>query len=279
MMTRTLLACFAHPDDESFGAGGVLAKYAAEGTTVHLICTTHGEEGEISDPALATRENLGQVRQAELEEAAKILGVTELVWLGYRDSGMAGTVANDNPLAYVQAKNEDVVPRLIASMRKLKPNVVLTFDPGGAYGHPDHIAVSRHTASAVKAAGNPKLYPDAGPPWTPDRLFFTAIRKSTFETMRDRLKALGLDTSAFDRPDMPITGQSDEEIDVVLDVSSVLETKRRAANAHRTQLGPDNPLAKFPEEIVDEFMRTEYFTLGWVKPLGEKPAADLFAGL
>lgn len=278
-MNRTLLACFAHPDDESFGAGGVLAMYSSQGTAVHLICTTYGEQGEISDPALATRENLGQVRQAELEAAAEILGVNELVWLGYRDSGMAGTVGNNNPRAYVQAKNEEVVPRLVAHIRRLKPNVVVTFDPGGAYGHPDHIAVHKHTVSAIKAAGNANLYPDAGPPWKPDRLFFTAIRRSAFAEMRDRLKALGVDTSAFERPDMPITGQSDEEIDVTLDVSSVLETKRRAVNAHKTQLGPESPLAKFPQEIVDELMSTEHFTLGWGKPLDDGPADDLFAGL
>jgi LmbE family N-acetylglucosaminyl deacetylase len=278
-MARTLLVCFAHPDDESFGAGGVLAKYASEGVNVHLICATHGEQGEISDPALASRENLGQVRQAELEEAASILGVSELDWLGYRDSGMAGTAYNENPLAYVQARDEDVVPRLVASIRRLKPNVVITFDPAGAYGHPDHIAIHKHTVSAVKAAGNPNLYPDTGQPWTPDRLFFTALPQSKLAEMRDQLKAVGVDTSDFERPDMPISGQSDEEIDVILDVGSVLPTKRRAVDAHKTQLGPDNPFIKFPKEFVDEFMGTEYFTLGWGKAIDDPPAGDLFVGL
>jgi LmbE family N-acetylglucosaminyl deacetylase len=278
-MTRTLLACFAHPDDESFGAGGVLAKYASEGANVYLICATYGEHGEISDPALATRQNLGQVRQAELEAAAEVLGVTELEWLGYRDSGMAGRVSNDNPLAYVQARDEEVVPRLVASIRRLKPNVIVTFDPAGAYGHPDHIAIHKHTVSAVKAAGNPNLYPDSGPPWTPDRLFFTALPMSKLAEMRDQLKAVGVDTSDFERPDMPISGQSDEEIDVILDVSSVLPTKRRAVDAHKTQMGPDNPFNKFPKEFVDEFMSTEYFTLGWGKSVDDRPAGDLFEGL
>lgn len=278
-MTRTLLACFAHPDDESFGAGGVLAKYASEGANVCLICATYGEHGEISDPALATRQNLGHVRQAELEAATEILGVRELEWLGYRDSGMAGRVSNDNPLAYIQAKDEEVVPRLVASIRRLKPNVVVTFDPAGAYGHPDHIAIHKHTVSAVKASGKANLYPDSGPPWTPDRLFFTALPKSKLAEMRDQLKAVGVDTSDFERPDMPISGQSDEEIDVILDVGSVLPTKRRAVDAHKTQMGPDNPFNKFPKEFVDEFMSTEYFTLGWGKSVDDRPARDLFEGL
>lgn len=277
-MTRTLLACFAHPDDESF-SGGVLAKYSSEGAAVHLICTTLGEQGEIADPALASPETLGEVRRGELEASAAILGVSELEILAYRDSGMAGTDPNNHPRAYIQAPAEEVVLRLVMSIRRLKPNVVFTFDAGGAYGHPDHIAIHHHTVAAVKAAGDNGLYPSAGALWTPDRLFFTAIRRSALLDMLVKLKAMGADTGDFDRPDMPIPGQLDEEIDITIDVSKVLEVKLRSMKAHKTQFGPNNPFNKFPKEIVDQFMSTEELTLGWGEPIPDSPRDDLFVGL
>jgi LmbE family N-acetylglucosaminyl deacetylase len=150
----TILAVYAHPDDEAFTTGGVLAHYAAQGHRVALICATRGEVGEISDPALATAETLGQVREEELRCAANALGLSELIFLGYRDSGMAGTAENQHPEAFANAAAEEVVARLVGHIRRLQPDVVITFDPGGGYGHPDHIAAHRHTVAAFHAAAD-----------------------------------------------------------------------------------------------------------------------------
>ena len=129
--SRTLLAIYAHPDDEASSGGGTLARYAADGVNVALVCATRGEVGEIADDSLATPETLSQVREQELRNAADALGVGEVVFLSYRDSGMAGTDDNDNPAALVNAPEDEVVSQLVGVIRRLKPQVIMTFDPTG----------------------------------------------------------------------------------------------------------------------------------------------------
>lgn len=278
-MTRSILACFAHPDDESFSSGGTLAHYASHGDEVTLICATRGEAGEISDPALATRQNLAEVREAELRCAARALGITRVEFLGYRDSGMEGTEDNNNPLAYVMADRDEVVGKLVGYMRGLRPDVVLTFDPDGAYGHPDHIAIHHHTVAAVAAARDETRFQEAGPVWAPRRLFFTALSKTRFAEMRRRLEEMGIDTSAFDRPDMPILGQEDDEIDVTMDVRNLLPAKRRALSCHATQFGSDNFMRQLSGDVADDLMALESFTLWWGTPIPDGGEGDLFSGL
>jgi N-acetyl-1-D-myo-inositol-2-amino-2-deoxy-alpha-D-glucopyranoside deacetylase len=278
-LSRTLLLSFAHPDDEAFTCGCTVPRYAAEGVDIHLICATRGEEGEIADPALATPQTLARVRQAELENAADILGISSIEPLGYRDSGMEGTASASNPRAFVNAPAGRIVPRLVRLIRRLKPNVVLSFGPDGRYGHPDHIAISYHTVAAVQGAGQPGLYPEAGEPWTPDRLFFTSLKRSAFTDMLARMKAEGVDTSRFERPDMPMVGQTDDQIDVTIDGREFLEVKKKAMLAHRTQMTPEHPLMRLPAKYFEELMGTEYFTLAWGMPLPEGASGDLFAGL
>src|SRR5262245_55098748 len=138
----TLMAVYAHPDDEVF-AGGVLARYGGQGVRTVLVTMTGGEAGEISDPTLATPENLGQVRAAELAEATRLLGLSRTLALGYRDSGMAGTPENDDPRSLHRADLEDATGRLVAVLRAERPEVILTHDEQGDYGHPDHVKTHR----------------------------------------------------------------------------------------------------------------------------------------
>lgn len=278
-MARSILACFAHPDDESFSIGGTLAHYASRGHEINLVCATRGEAGEISDPALASPENLGEVRERELRCAAAALGIGRVEILGYRDSGMEGTDDNNDPRAYVMADRDEVIARLVGYIRSLQPDVVITFDPDGAYGHPDHIAIHHHTVAAVAAARDETRFPEAGPVWTPRRLFFTAISKKRFGEMRSRLAEMGIDTSAFDRPDMPIVGQEEDEIDVTMDVAAHVAAKRKALECHATQFGPDNFMTQLAGDVADDLMSLESFTLWWGTPMPEGQDGDLFAGL
>lgn len=266
MEKSRILAIFAHPDDEAFGTGGSLAHYAASGQDVYLVCATRGEVGEISDPSLATPETLGQVREGELRCSAETVGIKELIFLGYRDSGMLGSPENQDARAFINAPAEGVVRQLIEIMRRLRPQIVLTFEPNGGYGHPDHIAIHRHTVAAFHAAAHIRKYTELGPSWQADRLFYTAIPRSFFTDMRQQLQELGEDTSEFDAFENPVLTWPDEQINVVLDVSDKVEAKWEALNCHRTQFGPGNLFRRLPENQVKNLMSKEHFALAWPTP-------------
>jgi N-acetyl-1-D-myo-inositol-2-amino-2-deoxy-alpha-D-glucopyranoside deacetylase len=279
-MTKKLLAVFAHPDDEAFGTGGTLAQYAAAGVEVTLVCATRGEVGEIADPSYATPETLGQVREMELQCAAETMGVKRLLFLGYRDSGMAGAAENDDCRAFVNAPEGEVVVRLVAIIRQARPHVVVTFEPNGGYGHPDHIAIHKHTVRAFHLAGDPAAYPELGATWQPARLFYTAIPRSFFIQMREGMVSLGMDTTEFDRrmgETMP--GWPDEDVHATLDVSETAGAKWDALNCHRTQFGPGNLFRLLPEPQVKALMSREYYALAWPDPEPGLRMAELFDGL
>lgn len=278
-MTRTLLALFAHPDDEAFGTGGTLARYAAAGADVTLVCATRGEVGEIAEGVDATPETLGQVREAELRCAAATVGVRGLIFLGYRDSGMAGTPENEDPRAFVNAPAGVVVPQLVGIIRRVRPQVVVTFEPNGGYGHPDHIAIHRHTVAAFHAAADPARHPEQGPGWQAARLFYTAIPRSFFRRLRDELAALGVDTSDFARFEDGAVGWPDDKVNVTIDVADTVEAKWSALGCHRTQFGPGNLFRRLPEPLVKQMMSQEHFALAWPAPAPGLRLADLFAGL
>ena len=161
-----MLVFFAHPDDEVFSCGGVMALNRQRGIHTTLVCATKGEAGEISSPELADASNLGHVREQELIEAAAHMGIDNLYFLGYRDSGMAGTPENLHPAAFANAPASAVVPRLVHFIRTIQPQIVITFDPTGGYGHPDHIAIHKHAVAAFHAAADPATTSRAGS-WGP----------------------------------------------------------------------------------------------------------------
>src|SRR5438132_2394706 len=149
-MPRTLLAVHAHPDDECIGTGGVLARYAVEGVRTVLVTCTDGAVGEISDPALATPENLAEVRARELDESVRILGVSRLVKLGYRDSGMAGTADNAHPASFHQASFDEAVERVVRVVRDEQPQVIVTYHERCGYGQPHHIRAHQEADARVE---------------------------------------------------------------------------------------------------------------------------------
>lgn len=262
MATKRLLGIFPHPDDEGT-MGGALLKYGQTGIETGLICLTRGEVGEISDPALATPETLGVVREGEMRAAAEALGVNNLWFLGYRDSGMAGTIDNQNPQSLFQANPAQVVGRIVAVIREFRPQVVVTFDETGGYGHPDHITAYKHTTSAFYAAADAALYPELGPAHLISKLYYSSFPRSFIRTMAERLKDQGIPPTKewMAKLDPEQLGLPDEQIDVRLNVRAYMETKGRSWSMHRTQMDPNNAMAQIPEEAQREWRSYEYYHL------------------
>lgn len=270
-----MLAIYAHPDDESLCAG-TLAQYAADGVRVTLVCATRGEVGEISDPALATPETLPRVREGELRCATRALGIGEPIFLDYRDSGMAGTPPNEHPDAFINAGADEVVGKLVGIIRAVRPQVVLTFDETGGYGHPDHIAVWRHTHAAVEAAADPAGFPANGDPWQVSRIAYAVFPRSFFVRMRAKLVELGEDTSELDEFFELGIGFSDEQIHAIIDVSAFIDRKFAAIECHRTQFGGDDFFSRVGDAELRRMMSHEYFSFGWPAGVPGEAASDLF---
>jgi N-acetyl-1-D-myo-inositol-2-amino-2-deoxy-alpha-D-glucopyranoside deacetylase len=290
---RRLLLVHAHPDDETIGTGATMAKYAAEHARVTLVTCTLGEEGEVLVPELehlaADREDgLGQHRIGELAAAMEALRVTDHRFLGgpgrWRDSGMMGTPANDRPDCFWRADLDEAVRALVAVVREVRPQVVVTYDSNGGYGHPDHIQAHRVTVAAVDAAADPAYAPELGEVWEADKLYFTAVPRSVLQAGIDQLKAAG-DASFFgvdDAADLPF-GNPDEEVTTEVDASEHLDAKVAAMRAHRTQIAVDGPFFALSNNVGQRAFGTEYFVLvrgprgPGTGPLGRE--GDLFAGL
>src|SRR5579885_3183247 len=185
-----LMAVLAHPDDEVFSTGGIFRRYRDAGVRTALVCATRGEVGEISDPALATPETLGQVRERELREACAVLGVEDVRFLDYRDSGMPGTPENADPRALCNAEPEAAIAAFAAQLRDVRPDLVITWDPSGGYGHPDHLAVHRHATAAFER--------EAARPGGPRALYYTTLPVHLFERMEAELRAQGIQFGSDD---------------------------------------------------------------------------------
>lgn len=259
MSIKRLLGVYAHPDDEGTMSGALL-HYSTLGIEGGLVYATRGEVGEIADPALATPETLGQVREGEMRAAADVLGVRNLWFLDYRDSGMAGTPENEDSRAFAQASAADVVGKLVAIIRAFRPQVLVTFDETGGYGHPDHIAIYRHTTSAFYAAADAAQYPEHGPAFLVSKLYYTAFPRSFIRRMGEWMKSQNYEGS-FSKLDPEKLGIPDELISTRLDVEPYLETKNRSWAMHRTQMDPNNAMAQLPEDVQRNWRRYEYYQL------------------
>src|SRR5919106_3533564 len=233
-----LLQIHAHPDDEASKGSGVTARYAAEGVNTVLVTCTGGEAGEILNPAADTpevRENLAAVRLAELEESVRILRYSRLHLLGYRDSGMPDSEDNARPESFAAAPLDEAVGRLVAIVRAERPQVILTYDEDhSGYPHPDHIRVHDISVAAFDAAGDPERFPDAGPPFQPSKLYYTAWTRIRLQTLHDAFVARGEESPYADwlakwdpeTPDRPMTTR--------IDVGDFLDERRGGRRGPRT---------------------------------------------
>ncbi|RNI01161.1 N-acetyl-1-D-myo-inositol-2-amino-2-deoxy-alpha-D-glucopyranoside deacetylase [Micromonospora aurantiaca] len=282
---RRLLLVHAHPDDESIGTGATMAHYAATGAHVTLVTCTLGEEGEIHVPALAQlgaaeADQLGGYRIGELAAACAALGVTDHRFLGgagrYRDSGMMGLATNEHPRAFWQADLDTAAGYLVEVIREVRPQVLVTYDPDGFYGHPDHIQAHRVAMRAVELAAAEGI--------APAKVYWTAMPRSVLDA------GLETFTESSDNPfagiesadELPF-GTPDAEIAARIDGTDQHAAKEAAMRAHATQIPANSWLYSIAGNFGGEFMGVEYFTLA----VGEKgPGAgpygwedDLFAGI
>lgn len=261
MSSNTLLAVFPHPDDES-SCSGTLAMAVDRGWRVVAAVATRGEAGEIADPSLATPKTLGEVREREMRAACQVLGIEEVRFLGYCDSGMAGTPENELITSFHRADPERVTGQIVELIRELRPQIVVTFEPFGVYGHPDHIATSRYTTQAFDLGGDPAAYPKTGEPYQPQRLYYTAFPMPWFRRVQDRIRSLNLDSSSLDQMRPVIEDNAEKvaaQITHEMDVSAYVQAKVESLACHRTQFTPHAPFFHMLKPEMADLMADEYF--------------------
>jgi N-acetyl-1-D-myo-inositol-2-amino-2-deoxy-alpha-D-glucopyranoside deacetylase len=277
-----LLFVHPHPDDESIACGGTIARYGNEGAQVHVVTCTGGEAGDnLSGIDLAGRD-FTEVRRGELEAAVKILGVTSHRFLGYRDSGMAGMPANEHPEAFVLVDLDEAAVRLAATIRELRPDVVVSDDEKGTYGHPDHVRAHEVTRRAVALAADAAAAVP-GEPWgVPRYVVITYSRERLFRMHQSLLEAglaspFGDDTVAS--PDDLAFGSPEERVAFRVDVQPWLDVKQEAMAAHASQIAADSFFLNTPPEQAPLGFGTEEFELVSGRPAPDQPSDDLLAGL
>jgi N-acetyl-1-D-myo-inositol-2-amino-2-deoxy-alpha-D-glucopyranoside deacetylase len=296
-----LLLVHAHPDDESIAQGATMARYAAEGRGVTLVTCTAGEMGEILVPDLAhlaadQEDKLGEHRRGEIAEAMRVLGVTDHRWLGgfgtYRDSGMqwhedgyaiAADTIHDN--AFWHADLVEAANHLVRVIREVQPQVLVTYDQFGGYGHPDHIQAHRVAMYAAQLAAVPSYALELGEPWEISKIYWGAVSESRMRESLRALRAAG-DTTTFEGmdPDGPLPPfvTSDENLAAAVDGSDYLEQKLAAFRAYPTQITLDGPFFALSNNEGNQMWGVEHYRIakGERGELGaDGLESDLFAGI
>jgi len=267
-----------------------------------VVCCTGGEEGEIHDPDLdpeAARPELAAIRAGELRCATDALGVDVLEFLGYRDSGMAGTPANAHAESFHQAARDEATARLVGLIRQHRPQVLVTYNDFGSYGHPDHIAANEITRAAYHLAADPAYRPDLGPAWAPAKLYYTAWPEELFQQARAMFVARGLRWPWDDEEESDADPEHSSEEEAVaetaqaekpppyqpppvttrVDVRAVVPRKLAAFACHRTQFMADGLFLTMPGDIAQVAFGEDHFSLVRSRVPAAEPETDLFAGL
>ena len=266
-----LLLVHAHPDDETIGSGATMAKYVSAGAQVTLVTCTLGEEGEILVPELAhlaadQSDGLGKHRIMELAAAMTELGVTDWRLLGgphaFRDSGMVGTPPNDRADCFWRADLLEAAKHLVKIIRETCPQVLVTYDDFGGYGHPDHIQAHRVATYARELAAAPSFAPELGAPWSIEKVYWTAFPVSVMRAGIEMLKAAGEDTGfAAQDPDEIPFACPDELVTTAIDGGEFAEQKMRALRAHATQISTEEGFFALSNNLGSQVMGTEYYRL------------------
>jgi LmbE family N-acetylglucosaminyl deacetylase len=277
------MAVLAHPDDETFGMGGTLALYARRGVDVYLVCATRGEVGEMDPKYMEGYSSVGERREAELRCAAENLGLKDVFFLNYRDSGMPGSPDNNHPQALVAQPQSVVAAAIVHYIRLLKPQVLITFDPIGGYRHPDHIAIHNAAVEAFNKAGDPNFGTPDLPPYQPQRLYF--------HTMPHRMLRLAVNFMTLRGQDPHHTGKNKD-----VDLASIAEVKfpiharinyrpvarvrEKASECHASQGGGRLMGGPLFNQILRWFASNETFMQAFPEPQkGQGLTSDLFQGI
>jgi len=284
MTQKSLLLVHAHPDDETINNGATMAMYVAAGYNVTLVTCTRGEEGEILVPELqhlaADKEDgLDQIREVELANAMRALGVNDHRFLGapdhrYRDSGMMGTPSNENPNVFWQADLDSASQDLVKIILEVKPDVLVTYDDFGGYGHPDHIQAHRVAMRAAELAS---------PEWDIKKIYWNTMPRSVIQKGIDAMKAAGSDFMGVESADELPFAKPDEVVTTHIDGSQFVDQKMKAMASHPTQIALDGPFFALSNNVGLSVWGNEYYTLvkgeksGPLTPEGWEQ--DLFAGL
>ena len=285
---RRILLVHAHPDDEVLTTGGVIAKATAAGDGVTLVTCTSGEEGEILLPEIehlaADQEDaLGPYRQQELVASMAALGVSDSRFLGgpgrFRDSGMMGEPSNDRPECFWRADLREAADALVPVIREVQPQVLITYDDFGGYGHPDHIQAHRVAMYGAQLAGVASYRPDMGPAWQIPRILWTALSVSAIQRGIAALREMGDESpfAALDPEDIPFA-VPDDSLDVSVDVSAELDAKVAAMRAHASQINLEKGFFALSNNYGVPVFGTESFRIAH-GPAGDGVLTDVFAGL
>ncbi|MFI9030196.1 N-acetyl-1-D-myo-inositol-2-amino-2-deoxy-alpha-D-glucopyranoside deacetylase [Streptomyces sp. NPDC053560] len=288
---RRLLLVHAHPDDESINNGATMARYAAEGALVTLVTCTLGEEGEVIPADLAhlaadKDDVLGPYRSGELAAAMAELGVTDHRRLGapgrYRDSGMMGAPQNDRPDAFWQADLEAAAGDLVEVVREVRPQVLVTYDPDGGYGHPDHIQAHRVAMRAADLSADPAFRPELGAPHTIEKIYWNCNPRSVVEEGFERLRAAGMSfPGVADVDDVPGVVEDAEVTASIPATPEYSAAKAAAMRAHVTQISVDGPFFALSNDLGQPLISGEHYRLvrGTSGAKDGEREDDLFAGV
>ncbi|MEV8095025.1 N-acetyl-1-D-myo-inositol-2-amino-2-deoxy-alpha-D-glucopyranoside deacetylase [Kitasatospora sp. NPDC085879] len=284
---RRLLLVHAHPDDESIGNGATMARYTAEGAGVTLVTCTLGEGGEVIPPELARltadREDaLGDHRIGELTAAMRAVGVADVRFLGgpgrYRDSGMMGVADNERPGCFWQADVDEAADHLVAVVREVRPQVLVTYDENGGYGHPDHIQAHRVALRAYELAADPAHRPELGAAWRIAKVYYNRMPRSVIEQGLKETAAAAVFPGTAAPGDVPGV-VDDAVVTAVLDGRAYAGAKAAAMRAHATQITVAGEYFALSNDLGQPLVATEYYQLVHGEPGGPLPETDLFAGV
>jgi LmbE family N-acetylglucosaminyl deacetylase len=279
---RALLAVLAHPDDESYGPGGTLSRYAHNGVDVHVAIATDGAAGSIDEKWQGDRSRLIEARAGELIAATNILGVT-LHTLDYRDSGYIGDEANQHPSAFINADEDEAICRVVKLIREIRPQVVLTHDETGGYYHPDHIQCYKITTAAFHAAGDPEKYPAIGlAPYQPEKLYYSAFSYRWTRFIVRLMRLRGLDPTRIGRnKDVDLTrlGIDPAKLTTRVNYGDYWDIKRAASAEHGSQGGGNSFLRLFPRWLQKLIFANDTFMRAYPAPTPGLKEKDLFEGL
>ncbi len=280
-----LMQIHAHPDDEASKGAGTNVRYSEEGVRTILVCCTGGEAGDVLNDALKTeavQNDLAAVRRRELEASVEILKYDHLYWLGYHDSGMPETEVNARPDNFANAPLDEAVERLVRIIRSERPQVLIAYDEDREwYPHPDHIQVHMVSVQAFHDAGDPTRFPNAGAPWTPSKLYFSGFAPERIIALHQRFIDHGLESPFEEWIDS--IPEYTPKFDTSIDIGPYMGHRRRALQAHATQVAPDSFWLQLPDEQLADIFGFDEYVLGESRVVVERDESgierDLFSGI